>query len=251
MTSSPARKLRHRSRPSSSPDSMSLTSRPTKSSSARVSASTYSFSISKSRGRPASRAALSRAFHLRELHLELRHALFEHVDRDVGREDGQQRQRGLELEVLLGRPRDEVGEPVVQLARAGVGDLVDRAFGAPALTHGLARTDEAALLEQLDHAVERAVVEPDALVLGARAEGLRDLVRVHRSLVQAGEHGQSQGIGSGGSRHPDRMLVTEYPYLDICDRRHHLMEYSRGPLGPPTYSISWSTSCAVVRWPRS
>src|SRR5262249_26867670 len=55
--SSSVRKLRHGARPWSSPASMSFTSRPTNSSSARASASTYSTSSSNKRGRPASRPA--------------------------------------------------------------------------------------------------------------------------------------------------------------------------------------------------
>ena len=63
-----------------------------------------------------------------------------------------------------------VSQSVISL-RAVVGDLVDGALGALALPHGAGRLDEALLLERLDHGVERAVIETDALLLGPLAAG--------------------------------------------------------------------------------
>ena len=53
------------------------------------------------------------------------------------------------------------------------------------------------LLERLDHGVEGAVVEADALLLGPLPQGLGHLVGVHGPLVQADQHGQGEGIRPG------------------------------------------------------
>ena len=122
-------------------------------------------------------------------------ALAEQADGVVRRKHGQQRQGRLELEVLLGGGGDELGEPVEQLTGTGRGEGVDRALGPASLADGLGGFDEASGLQRLDHAVEGAVVEADAVVLGAAPQRVGYLVRMHRRLVEAGEHRQGQRVG--------------------------------------------------------
>ena len=85
----------------------------------------------------------------------------------------------MNLRVLLFRHPDQLGHPVDHLPRALVGDLVDGALRALAFPDRLPGGDEAPLLQRLDHGVERAVVEADAVLLGPGAQGLRHLVGVH------------------------------------------------------------------------
>src|SRR5690348_5815478 len=59
---------------------------------------------------------------------------------------------------------------------------------------GLLLGDELVLLQRLDHGVQRAIVELDALVLVPLAHRARHLVRVHGPLVEAGEHGQREWV---------------------------------------------------------
>ena len=90
----------------------------------------------------------------------------------------------------------QVGQPVEELVGAGRGDGVDGALGTSPLPHGLDRGDVAPTLQALDHPVERAVVELDALVLVPGAQRLGDLVGVHGPLVQAAQHRQGEGVAS-------------------------------------------------------
>src|SRR5262249_51195836 len=67
----------------------------------------------------------------------------------------------------------------------------------------------------LDHRVERAVVELDALVQMTLSHDGSDLVGVHGSLAQQRQHGQSQWIGDlSFVRH--RISCTKYMYSNIC-----------------------------------
>ncbi len=135
-----------------------------------------------------------------------------------GGRHGKQREPGLELRELLGGRREHLAQPVDQLDAAGVEQLVDRPLGAPALALGLLRLDQPRALERLHDRVERAVVELDALVLAALAHGRRHLVRMHRALLQAGEHRKGEGIGSLRLRH--RILGLEYtPWTSFQVRR--------------------------------
>ena len=126
---------------------------------------------------------------------------FERHEGIVGIEAGQEGEAGEEGRVLLGRDADELGEPVVHFAGAVVGDGVHRPFGSFSFSDGARRLDEAVLLEGLDHGVEGAVIEPDALLLGPLAQGLGHLVGVHGLLVEAGQHRQGQGIRAGPTGH--------------------------------------------------
>ena len=157
--------------------------------------------------------------------------LLEGGERLLRRQGGKQAEGGLELQVLLDRGRHQLGQPVGHLPQAGVGDLVDGPLGPPAGPHRLPGVDQLALLEGLHHAVQRAVVEPDALVLGPGPEGLRHLVGVHRPLLEAGQHGQGQRVGPGAAgRHgwqstPLRLLVKEY---FVC-RLQSVPDVAHGP----------------------
>ncbi len=77
------------------------------------------------------------------------------------------------------------------------------------------RLDQPPAREALDDAVERAEVEPDALVLGPATQRLGHLVRMHRALVQAREDRQGERIGAVPGCHEFqnirvRVLRNEY-----------------------------------------
>src|SRR5262249_934575 len=75
--------------------------------------------------------------------------------------------------------------------------------------------DQPVLVQRVDDRVQRAVVELDALLLAALLQRRGDLVRVHRALDQAAEHGQRQGIGHAPPCHiipPGRLLYVEYSW---------------------------------------
>ena len=149
------------------------------------------------------------AAHLGQLEVEDLGTGPECLEGIVGSECGKKGQTRHELRVLLLRRPDEVGHPVDHLARALVGDLVDRPLRALSLAHGLAGDDQAVLLERLDDRVERAVVEPDALLLRTGAQGLRDFVGVHGPLVEGHQHGECKRVRSGATWHLSRILYSE------------------------------------------
>ena len=119
----------------------------------------------------------------------------------VRREPGHEGQPGLERREVPHRRRQQLGQPVLELLDAGLGDRVHRALGALALAGGLLRGDQTVLLQRLDDGVQGAVVELDALLLAAGAQRRGDLVGMHRSLGQAAEDGQRERVRHSASGH--------------------------------------------------
>jgi len=136
-----------------------------------------------------------------QLHPESLGAFVEQPGHLVGRQPRHQREPGLERGEVAHRGAEQLGQPVLELGDPGLGDLVDRALGPAAGAAGLTRPDQAVLLQRLDHRVERAVVELDAELLAPAAQRGGDLVRVHRALVQAAQHRQSQRVGHPSTGH--------------------------------------------------
>ena len=89
---------------------------------------------------------------------------------------------------------------------------VDGALGALAFALGLLRLDEPVALQRLDHRVQRPEVELDALVLVAGPHGGGHLVGMHGPFLEAGQHGQRQGVGdlSAGHRGGPRRSVGPF-----------------------------------------
>src|SRR6202035_3561896 len=100
----------------------------------------------------------------------------------AGRQRADERQRGHEGRVLVLRPLDQLGEPVPQLAAAGVGEGVHGALGPLPGAAGLLLVDEPGPGQLPDDHVQRSVVELDAAVVAVLAQGASQLVRVHGPL---------------------------------------------------------------------
>ena len=82
---------------------------------------------------------------------------------------------------------------------------IDGSFRTAPVSLDLVRLHEAATLETLDDAVERPVVESDALVLATRPHRGSHLVRMHRAFREAGEHGEGERVGPLATRHQARL----------------------------------------------
>ncbi len=149
-----------------------------------------------------------------ELDREAPGSLLQQAGHLAGAQAAHQRQGGFERGELPGRHGQQLAEPVLELGVAGGGDRVDGALRTAAVADRLLRLDEAVLLERVDHGVERAVVELDALLLAPGAQGRGDLVRVHRPLGQAAEDGQRERVVDPATCHrslpPIRILGLEY-----------------------------------------
>ena len=91
---------------------------------------------------------------------------------------------------------------------AGLGQPVDGPFRQPPGPLRLLRLDQAAPLERFDHAIQRAVVEPDSLMFLPLPECRGHLVRVPGPLGQAHQHGQGQRVRAVLGRH--LYLQAEY-----------------------------------------
>lgn len=121
-------------------------------------------------------------------------AMVEKAEHLLRRQGGDQGERGDELGVFVVRLPDQVAHPVVQLLPPRVGERVDRPLRPPALAAGLVLHDEPCPGELPDHHVERGVGEPDAAVVAVVAQGPAQLVRMHRSLREVGQHRQRQQV---------------------------------------------------------
>ena len=80
---------------------------------------------------------------------------------------------------------------------------------------------EAVLLQRLDDGVQRAVVELDALLLAAGAQGRGDLVGMHRPLGQAAEHGQRERVGHSASGHGTSSIRNGVSGTEYVPSRPH------------------------------
>src|SRR6516225_10406170 len=95
-------------------------------------------------------------------------------------------------------------------------DFVNGAFRASAVPSSLACFDESATHQKIDHSVERAVAQLDAVLLVSLPEDNAHLVGVHRPLEQKREHCKRQWIRwvrclcHGYTR--SRVFVCEYTY---------------------------------------
>jgi hypothetical protein len=96
----------------------------------------------------------------------------------------------------------------VHLDSPGIGDGVDGALGEPARPLGSLGDDQAATFQGLDHRVKRPVIEPNALVHLPLAKSSRDLIGVHRSLVEADEHREGERVASIARRHSSSISDT-------------------------------------------
>jgi hypothetical protein len=122
--------------------------------------------------------------HLLDLLFETARSLPEQRNRLAGREGRQEGEPGCELRELLRRDAQELAQPVEELHPPLVGQPVDRPLRTPALADRLERFDQCLPLQSLHHRVERAVSEPDRLVLGPLAHHGDHLIGVHRPLVK-------------------------------------------------------------------
>src|SRR6266536_4069861 len=89
-----------------------------------------------------------------------------------------------EVRVLAPGVGEDVADHPDQDIPAWLRELVDGSLGTPALPLALGGDDPAAALEDIDRVVQRAEVEADELVLVAVAHRRRELIRMHRALVQ-------------------------------------------------------------------
>ena len=174
--------LRHQPTPPRSSESMRVARSVTKASSAVSTALRYCSSITNSSGSPIS-SVKARPASIEPSSIRSRLArLVSRLEQLVGSQSGGEREGGLEGGVLLLRRRDELGEPVLHLGAARLGDRVDGALGTLAVLDGLLRLDQPVPGQRLHDGVERAEVDLDARLLAARAQLGRDLVGVRRPL---------------------------------------------------------------------
>ena len=151
---------------------------------------------------------------LRECLLQGLDPVLEHVAHLGRRKHRHLREGRLELRVFLDRGAEQLGEPVLQLRTALLGEAVHGALRTPALAAGLHGLDEAVLGQVVHHGVQGAVVQLDAALLALGAHGRGHLVRMHRPLAERGQHGEGQGIGHPPplARHGTTLLsVSVYP----------------------------------------
>jgi hypothetical protein len=128
-----------------------------------------------------------------------------HVARGQGRQEGQ---GSLEARIVLDRRGDQLGEPVVRLDEARIGEPVDSALRQPPCPFCLLRFDQTTLPQRRHHRIQRPIVEPHALVLVALAQCGRHLIGVHRLLSEADQHGQRQRVAPAVGRHPNPFSTT-------------------------------------------
>ena len=174
----------------------------------------------------------------------------------AGAQAAHQREGGFEGGELAGRHGQQLAEPVLELGVAGGGDRVDRPLGTAAVADRLLRFDEAVLLQGVDHGVEGAVVELDALLLAPGPQGRGDLVRVHRPLGQAAEDGQGERVVDPATCH-DLHLRSEYSEWSMSRRAIQVKLYRVSRAGrlwrgrPTTENSTRSRRVSRRRQPRS
>src|SRR5262249_38567746 len=109
-------------------------------------------------------AGVQRAPRLVDLLLEEVLAFLEERDRLARRKVGDERPPGRELRILLHRLAQQLAKPAEELGAARLRQRVEGPLRTPAVAQRLLRYDQLLPLERLDHRVERAVVELDALL---------------------------------------------------------------------------------------
>src|SRR5215831_12897296 len=112
----------------------------------------------------------------------------------AGWQRADQRERGHEVRVLVLRLLDQLAQPVAQLGPAHVGDGVHGPLRALPLAAGFLLGDEPRPFQLLDHHVQRAVVELDAPLVTMVAQRAAQLVGVHGSLRQVGQHREREQV---------------------------------------------------------
>ena len=170
-------------------------------------------------------------FHLPERAAELQRARAQERHRFVRRQHRQQRQRRLELRIFLGRRAQQIAHPFAQFVEAGRRQRVDGAFGPPPFPLGLLGDDEPARDQSVDHRVERAVAQLDALVLVPVLQGRGHLVRMHRPLEQQRQHGERQGIGRAVGGHWLPLCSSAFIRIRIYADRPMRSSFGWGPAG--------------------
>src|ERR1700674_1499059 len=91
---------------------------------------------------------------------------------------------GREIGVLASWSRQDLAYDLDEQFPAGFGELVDGPFWSAALLLTLDGHHQPVALENLDRVVERAEVQPDELVVMALAHRRRELIGMHRPLVE-------------------------------------------------------------------
>src|SRR5208283_376319 len=100
-----------------------------------------------------------------------------------------------EMRIIVHRIAQQVLHPGVQLVVPGRSERKDGPLRPLALAGSPLGGDEAPLYQKLDHGIERAVPNFDALALVTLLQGSGHLVRMHRPLEQQRQHRQSKRIG--------------------------------------------------------
>lgn len=119
-----------------------------------------------------------------------------------------QRERRLEPHVLLHRAGHEVGQPVLCLEDAVVGDAIHGALGTATLPLHFDRLDIFVSFEGFHDGVERSEVQAHALVVTATLQGLGNVVRVTVLVKQRDQGCERQGVVST-TRH-NRSVILDF-----------------------------------------
>ena len=198
------------------------------------------------------RRGLDDRIQLRQPGLQLDDPILEEPDDPFRWEHAHEREPGLELRELLGRPPQQLRHPVLELGPAVVGDAVDGALRAPTLPDHLLLLDQTPLEQRLDDAVERAVVQADTRVLPSGTHGGGHLVRVHGALGQAGQHGEGERVGapSGHGVIPpntrSRVYGSEYECNPLPQEARTPVEWGgRAHRHAPVRHLTWGCVASI------